>query len=55
MASDFLLQIKDLKKSYTADNLILKGVNINIRPGEFVGFLALVVQENRLFYAVLTG
>ncbi len=41
MASDFLLQIKDLKKSYTADNLILKGVNINIRPGEFVGVLGL--------------
>lgn len=41
MSSDFLLQVKDLKKSYTADKLILKGVSIDIKQGEFVGVLGL--------------
>lgn len=41
MESDFLLQVRDLKKAYTPDNLILKGINLDIRPGEFVGVLGL--------------
>lgn len=41
MTSDYLFQVKDLKKAYTADNFILKGVSIDIRPGEFVGVLGL--------------
>jgi phosphonate transport system ATP-binding protein len=41
MSSDYLLQVKDLKKAYTADNYILKGISIDIKPGEFVGVLGL--------------
>jgi phosphonate transport system ATP-binding protein len=41
MEPDFLLQIRDLKKAYTPGNLILKGVNMDIKPGEFVGVLGL--------------
>lgn len=41
MSSDFLLQVKNLKKAYTADNFILKGISIDIKPGEFVGVLGL--------------
>jgi phosphonate transport system ATP-binding protein len=41
MSENFLLKVKDLKKSYTKDNYILKGINIDIKPGEFVGVLGL--------------
>ncbi|MBC7473817.1 MAG: phosphonate ABC transporter ATP-binding protein [Candidatus Sericytochromatia bacterium] len=41
MSSDYLLQVNDLKKSYTTDNLILKGISLDIKPGEFVGVLGL--------------
>jgi phosphonate transport system ATP-binding protein len=41
MESDFLLQIRDLKKEYTPGNLILKGINLDIKQGDFVGVLGL--------------
>ncbi len=41
MESDFLLQIRDLKKEYTPGNLILKGITLDFKPGEFVGILGL--------------
>lgn len=41
MSEKFLLRVKDLKKSYTADKLILKGVSLDLKPGEFVGVLGL--------------
>lgn len=39
--SDFLLRVKDLKKSYDGNKFILKGITIDINPGEFVGVLGL--------------
>ena len=41
MSEDFLLRVKDLKKAYANDKLILKGITLDIKPGEFVGVLGL--------------
>jgi phosphonate transport system ATP-binding protein len=41
MSEDFLLRVKDLKKAYSSDKLILKGITLDIKPGEFVGVLGL--------------
>lgn len=41
MDSDLLLSVKNLKKSYTGNNLILKGINLDFKSGEFIGVLGL--------------
>jgi len=41
MSENFILRVKDLKKAYNKDNYILKGITLDIRPGEFVGVLGL--------------
>ncbi|MFN8674591.1 MAG: phosphonate ABC transporter ATP-binding protein [Candidatus Sericytochromatia bacterium] len=39
--SDFLFRVKDLKKTYDGQKFILKGITIDINPGEFIGVLGL--------------
>ncbi|MEK7432449.1 MAG: phosphonate ABC transporter ATP-binding protein [Cyanobacteriota bacterium] len=39
--SEYLFSVKDLKKSYDGNNFILKGINLDIKAGEFIGVLGL--------------
>jgi len=41
MKKESILKIRDLKKEYTVGDLILKGVSIDIKQGEFMGVLGL--------------
>lgn len=41
MSHDILLKIQDLKKSYADERPILKGLNINIEKGKFIGLIGL--------------
>jgi len=41
MNNDIILNIKNLKKAYSPDNLILKGINLEIKKGDFVGIIGL--------------
>lgn len=41
MSAEFLLEIKDLKKSYDDGRPILKGLNMNIEKGKFIGLIGL--------------
>lgn len=41
MNNDIILKIKNLKKAYSPDNLILKGINLDIKKGDFVGIIGL--------------
>ena len=39
--NDIILNIKNLKKSYNSEKLILKGIDLQIKKGEFVGIIGL--------------